>query len=447
MHISVVMVLSIGVSVLLAYLVMFFISTERTKDGEVYLRKESVFWKMKYAAYFLPASLTAFFNGSTLRGLGFNTALLQNSCEDYANRDSSLCKTFWSTCALFVVVSPLMVCVYVVVGALWAVSLAVYYLLYACFYIVAIPIAIAFYPFYVTWKWYKRKKLASIKAKESVPTFSNSSLKKLPLIDNVVDIPTYIDLYFATEKRKVGEIYKLHVLANNYLLSAARKLGKKNKKELLRDSALELMYDLSYAIYGYHFDIETDYGEFELVAEYRLLNDPLLKRFFIEVSEYYGSEFEEVIESMDSLYQDLVKEVTDYVSESGACRSDYFDVDIEGVDTEAAEEALNDLCTQATEHFEKELEKRMVSVFTVYKDTILKFLTTALYDAGIVMRDRAALDKLELEANQSKILRIQQMEKEETKAEERQRRRERMRHFFELAKMFFGKVCPIIRVK
>lgn len=447
MHISIVFFLMAGVSVLLAYLVMFFISTERTKDGEVYLRKESVFWKMKYAAYFLPASLTAFFDGSTLRGLGFNTALLHNSCEDYANRDSSLCKTFWSTCALFVVVSPLMVVVYAVVGVLWGISLAVYYFLYACFYIVAIPIAITFSPFYVTWKWYKKKKLERIKVKESVPTFSNSSLKNLPFVTNVVDTSTYIDLYFATEKRKVGEIYELHVLANNYRVSATRKLGKKNKKELLRESALELMHDLSYAIYGYHFEIDADYGEFELVAEYRLLNEPLLKRFFKDLSEHYGSEFEEVLEAMDSLYQDLVKEVSDYVSESDVERADYFDVDIEGIDQEAAEEALNDLCTEATAYFEKELEKRLVSIFTVYKDIILKFLTTTIYDAGVVTLDRVALDRQELEANQSKTLRLQQLKNEEIEAEKRQRRRERMRHFFELAKMFFGKVCPIIRVK
>ena len=440
------------VAALISYLVLFFISTERSESGSVILRKESAFWKMKYYAYFLPASVNALFSGSTLGKINWSTALLHNQCEEYADRTKSLCMTFWATFALYSAVSPAMLFVYAFTAALWCVGMLVYYIGFSLLFIVSAIIATVSFPFVELWKYYKKRRLKryEIPIPEVELNFKNATILEFSSPRIKVALDDYVNLYYAPPdgKKEVGLLADMYTGVVEYKKLAAKKNKTAKTKEKLKAKALDIMQDFSTYLCGYNFEIESDYGESTLVADYRLADTTKFYTFVKELSQFFeGHEIFDLIVEIKSLHEDLSEQVSNYAKEAGYSRYDYFDPDYEVVDDEAAEAELDKLCVEATHHFEKELDRRLLRLFSFYKKDILKFFGNTLFLSGIIQRDSLenSIAKAENEVETEK--RRAEREALERKQKIAQRRRERFNHYLDLAKMLFGKVCPIIRVK
>lgn len=319
-------------------------------------------------------------------------------------------------------------------------------------FIVATLIAIPSYPFAELWVYYKKRKLK--RAVVPIPveelTFKNATLLNLSSSRIQVVIDDYVNLYYAIAdgKKEVGLISDMHDSVLEYQKLAAKKNKTAKDKEKLKAKALEITQDFSQCLFGYNFEIDSDYEASTLVADYRLADTTKFYTFVSELSQFFEEpEIHDLILDIEALHEKLSEEVSNYAEETGYSKHDYLDPDYGGIDDEVAEEELNKLCVEATRHFEKELYRRLLQLFSLYKKDILQFFGRTLILSGIVQRDRVEQAAIDIERRNDEEKRRSDSVAQEQKQKAAQQRRERLKHYLDLVKMLFGKVCPIIRVK
>lgn len=443
---------------LVTYLVLFFISTDKDGDG-VSLRKHSPFWRMKYAAYYLPAILIDLVNNTSATSYvtEFDSKDISAACEQYADRTMSLCKTFWTTFLLYLIVSPLVIIGIVLVLVIGgAISLGYYTLLGIGMvaYVIFTP------PRYLFFVWPKalinkiKQRQAAKREKKRVlppaqPEFSTSYL--VPTRTETatgkaqVSTVTFLQLFY-TERGvwfSPGKLGELHALARKYQKMLKKK--PKPKKDVLASAKIKFMKILVQDLLQKYWEIEEDFGDYQFIwsAGGSRSGNKLLS----QISNLCEVPLDDFISEINILYEETYDSAIDSESRELPSPSDFTDDDDDDYGTEAAEKYLSERCRNLNKKYEAIEKEDWVSIFDDYQDELLELFGTKILEHGIIQIEkqyaedskRAFLEKEE----QAKALEGRRKE-QELAARQREARR---RHYLDLARMFFSKVCPIIRVK
>jgi hypothetical protein len=444
-------------SAILAYLVLFFISTERGNNNEVLLRRRSSFWWVKYGAYFPFALLKEMFDTPVMRSKEYNWGYVNTLCENYADRPMSLCKTFWVSLTLLTVFCPVSTIGFSVFGIIVVVATLIWFIL------VGIGLILEFlvWPFKKiffdlpkklidNYKERHRKEWESTVAPASTLTFYEAYVatkKGQSPGRGLVQLEEFFDLYYSSESYP-GEFLKIIEAVKAYQTAYKKKtrISEKKKQALIfniMDSLctfLRIYWEVTYSKNGLVTELDWSRRPFKFLGQLAT---------YVKLGKYFSGKrpfrFEEdLIRIFDVNLKLEVKLRDQYLDD----KSDYFDPEYEETDMDAYE---NYLSTEANK-LQNELEKTWLQneyeiFFEQYKEFILTFFGDKVETSGMADIERKIVAKRKFDREQELLGRkAEEEEKERQRAIEKEKDARRQ-HYIDLLTAFFSKVCPIIRVK